>query len=185
MLFRSNISQFIFMSTMSVYGKEGKLDQDVIINLNTQVDPKNFYALSKVEAELELGKLNDSTFKVAILRPPIVYGPDCPGNYSKLEKLAVQLPVFPLIENKRSMLYIDNLCQFVKEYIDSESFGLFLPQDIDYVNTSIMVKELAKRNGKSIHLSKTVGLIVKFIGFRINVVNKIFGNLVYAKEKSK
>lgn len=177
----AGVSQFIFLSTMAVYGEEGKLGQEVVINRNTPVEPKNFYAVSKVEAEVELNKLNDGNFRVVILRPPMVYGPNCPGNYARLEKLAIKSPVFPLIDNKRSMLHIDKLCQSVKEYIDNESNGLYFPQDAEYVNTSLMVKELAEKNGKSIHLSKAAGIVIKLIGKRFNLINKVFGNLVYEK----
>ncbi|WP_182199802.1 NAD-dependent epimerase/dehydratase family protein [Paraliobacillus salinarum] len=177
----AGVSQFIFMSTMAVYGEEGKLGQEVVINRNTPVDPKTFYGISKVEAEAELNKLNDSSFRVVVLRPPMVYGPNCPGNYARLEKLAIKTPVFPLIDNKRSMLHIDKLCQSVKEYIDEVAEGLYFPQDDKYINTCLMVKELAKKNGKSIYLSKTVGVIIKLIFKRVNLINKVFGNLVYEK----
>lgn len=178
----AGVSQFIFMSTMAVYGEEGKLGQEVVINRNTPVNPKTFYGVSKVEAETELGKLNDDGFRVVVLRPPMIYGPNCPGNYARLEKLAIKSPVFPLIDNKRSMLHIDKLCQSVKEYIDEEAQGLYFPQDDEYVNTSLMVKALAEKNGKSIYLSKAAGLIIKLIGKRVNLINKVFGNLVYEKD---
>ncbi len=177
----AGVSQFIFMSTMAVYGEEGKLGEEVVINRNTPVNPKTFYGVSKVEAETELDKLNDDSFRVVVLRPPMVYGPNCPGNYARLEKLAVKSPIFPLINNRRSMLHIDKLCQSVKELIDEEARGLFFPQDDQYVNTSLMVKDLAEKNGKSIHLSKTAGLVIKLIGKRVNLINKVFGNLVYEK----
>lgn len=177
----SGVSQYIFMSTMAVYGEEGKVGQEVIINRYTPVNPKTFYGLSKVEAEIEINRLNDGRFRVVVLRPPMVYGPNCPGNYARLEKLSIKTPVFPFFENKRSMLHIDKLCEYVKEYIDSEAEGVFFPQDNEYVNTSLMVKQLSERNGKKIHLSKTAGLFIKLIGRRINLINKIFGNLVYEK----
>ncbi|TFZ41209.1 NAD-dependent epimerase/dehydratase family protein [Soehngenia longivitae] len=177
----AGVSQFIFMSTMAVYGEEGKLGEEVVINRNTPVNPKTFYGVSKFEAEVELNKLNDDRFKVVVLRPPMVYGPNCPGNYARLEKLAIKSPVFPYIDNKRSMLHIDKLCQFVKEYIDEEVRGLYFPQDDEYINTSLMVKEIAEKNGKSIHLSKAAGTVIKLIGKRFDFINKVFGNLVYAK----
>lgn len=177
----SGVSQFIFMSTMAVYGEEGKLGQEVVINRDTPINPKTFYGVSKIEAEAELNKQNDDSFRVVVLRPPMVYGPNCPGNYARLEKLAIKSPVFPLIDNKRSMLHIDKLCQSIKEYIDNEVVGLFFPQDDEYVNTSMMVKDLAEKNGKSIHLSKPAGWIIKLIGKRVSLINKVFGNLVYEK----
>ena len=181
----AGVSQFIFMSTMAVYGEEGKIGHDVVINSNTPVNPNTFYGVSKIEAETEIDKLNNDNFRVAILRPPMVYGPNCPGNYTRLEKLAIKSPVFPYIDNKRSMLHIDKLCHSVKEYIDEEARGLFFPQDDQYVNTSLMVKELAEKNGKSIYLSKVAGIAIKLIGKRVNLINKVFGNLVYEKDGDK
>lgn len=178
----SGVTQFIFMSTMAVYGQDGKLNHDVIIDNNTPVIPKSFYGLSKLEAEFEILKLNDNIFRVVILRPPIIYGDNCPGNYAKLEKLACILPVFPLVENKRSMLHIDKFSQIIIEKVNSESCGIYFPQDDQYVNTSELVRNLAKKNQKSIYLSKTLGTIVKLFGTQIKSLNKLFGNLVYDKE---
>ena len=175
----AGVSQFIFMSTMAVYGEEGKIGQDVIITRITPVAPKNFYGFSKAEAEAELNKLNNANFRVVVLRPPMVYGPNCPGNYARLEKLAIKSPVFPLIDNRRSMLHIDKLCKSIKEYIDEETEGLFFPQDDEYVNTSLMVKELAEKHNETIHLSKIAGMVIKLFGKRVNLINKVFGNLVY------
>lgn len=176
------VSQFIFMSTMAVYGEIGKLSEKVIINRKTPVNPQNLYGISKIEAEKELHKINDDSFKIAILRPPMVYGSKCPGNYAKLEKLAIKSPIFPLIDNKRSMLHIDKLCIHVKEYIDENAQGLFFPQDDEYVNTSQLVKELANSKGKKIYLSRLAGMLIKLFGKRINLANKIFGNLIYERD---
>lgn len=177
----AGVSQFIFMSTMAVYGEDGILGKEVVIGRNTPINPKTIYGLSKIEAEKDLGKLDDDGFRVVVLRPPMVYGPNCPGNYAKLEKLAVKSPIFPLIDNKRSMLHIDKLCQSVKEYIDEEARGLYLPQDDEYVSTSLMVKEIAEKNGKTIHLSKTAGMVIVLFGKRISLFKKVFGNLIYEK----
>lgn len=175
------VKQFIFMSTMAVYGEDGKIGQEVVIDNNTPVNPKSFYGESKVEAETKLNNLKDENFRIVVLRPPMVYGPNCPGNYARLEKLAVKLPIFPMIDNKRSMIHIDKLSHYIKSYIDEETEGIFFPQDDEYINTSLLFKELAIKNGKSIYLSKTAGLIICLIGKKINLINKIFGNLVYKK----
>jgi nucleoside-diphosphate-sugar epimerase len=177
----AGVKQFVFMSTMAVYGEEGKIGQDVVINRKTSPNPKTYYGRSKIEAENQLIKLVDETFKVIILRPPMIYGPNCPGNYTKLENLAKKIPVFPLIENKRSMLHVDKLSEFIKLLIDDEEKGLFLPQDDEYVNTSILVKSLAEQSGNKILLSRLMGTIIMIVGKRISVFNKIFGNLVYEK----
>lgn len=178
---KSGVSQFIFMSTMAVYGEEGKVDKLVVINKKSLVNPKSLYGISKVEAESSIKKLNDENFKVIILRTPMVYGAKCQGNYSRLEKIALKSPIFPMVENKRSMVNIDKLCQLIKVYIDNEMEGLYFPQDDEYINTSIMVKQIANKNNKSIYLSKTCGVFIKLIGNRVSLINRIFGNLVYDK----
>ncbi len=173
------VTQFIQMSTMAVYGLEGKIDEEVIIDKNTECNPTSAYGKSKLQAEQELNKLSCETFKVVIIRAPMIYGPNCPGNYAKLERLALKTPVFPMIENKRSVLHINKLCQDIKRYVDNVVYGVFLPQDKQYINTSVLVKELAYKNGRKVYLSKGAGLLIKIIGKRVNVINKVFGNLTY------
>lgn len=173
------IKQFIFISTMSVYGTDGEIGKDIVIGPSTEPNPKNYYGKSKLSAEIELNKLNDDNFKVLVLRPPMIYGPNCTGNYARLEKFALKSPLFPMIENKRSMLSIYKLCEDVKGYIDQEKYGLFLPQDETYANTSLLVKKIARENGRRLYLSKTLGFIVKIAFKRVKVLKKIFGNLIY------
>jgi len=175
------IKQFIFMSTMAVYGEDGNLGKDVVISGDTLVNPKSYYGESKLLAETSLNKLNDDKFKVVVLRPPLIYGPNCTGNYARLEKLALNFPIFPMIDNQRSMLHIDKLSEYVKGYIDERAEGLFLPQDNEYVNTSLLVKKIAVDNGKKMYLSYILGSLVRVTCKRFNIVKKVFGNLVYEK----
>lgn len=178
---KAGVKQFIFMSTMAIYGEEGKVEQEVLITKDTRPNPKSFYGKSKLEAEYELKKLSDESFKLVILRPPMIYGPACPGNYARLKKIAVKSPIFPLIDNHRSMLNIDKLCLYIKEYIDFRVEGTYLPQDDEYVNTSLLVKKLAEENGKKIYMSKLMGRFIKLFSKRIKLINKVFGNLIYEK----
>ncbi|MCL2546595.1 MAG: NAD-dependent epimerase/dehydratase family protein [Oscillospiraceae bacterium] len=125
-------AQFIFLSTMSVYGLgSGSITSD------TNPNPKNHYGKLKLEAEKLIQALDDETFKTAIIRPPMVYGKDCKGNYAALSRMAKKMPMFPRIDNKRSMIYIDNLCEFVRLLIEKSNGGLFLPQNNEYVCTSL------------------------------------------------
>lgn len=178
---KAGVSQFIFMSTMAVYGEIGKIGEKLVITPLSAINPKTLYGVSKAEAEKGLNNLKDDNFKVVCLRPPMVYGQNCPGNYPILEKLAIISPIFPLIENERSMVHIDKLCQCIKEYIDNKVDGTFFPQDDEYVNTSLLVKELSEKNFKSIHLSKVAGKLIMIFGKKFNLINKVFGNLVYEK----
>ena len=168
------IKQFIFLSSMSVYGMETG-----IIRKDTIPSPKSSYGKSKFQAEELLKSLQDSRFIIAILRPPMIYGIGCKGNYVKLEKFALKSPIFPNIKNKRSMLHIGNLCEFVKKIIDKDGGGLFLPQNEEYVCTSDMVREIAKAHGKKIYMIKLFNPLLRILKF--SIVNKVFGDLVYEK----
>ncbi len=177
----SNVSQFIFMSTMAVYGEEGKIGQKVVMDKETSPNPKTMYGKTKLMAEEQLQKITDTNFKVVILRPPMVYGENCVGNYARLEKLAKISPIFPLVDNERSMVSTDKLSELISQYIDIEAEGLFLPQNDDYVNTSALVKKLGESYNKKIYLSKSLGLFIIIFCKKIGMFKKIFGNLVYKK----
>ena len=166
------VGQFIFLSSMSVYGIENG-----VIDKSTLLEPNSAYGKSKIEAEELINKLQDDSFTVATLRPPMVYGKGCRGNYSRLVGLALKTPVFPMVDNKRSMIYIDNLSEFVKQLIDNKSGGLFFPQNAEYVNTSEMVRLIAEALGKRMVMTKLFKLLLRLLN--VSTVNKVFGDLVY------
>ena len=176
----SGVQQFIFLSSMSVYG----IDSGVITK-TTLPAPKTNYGRSKWEAELGLIKLQDENFKVSILRPPMVYGKGSKGNYPLLAKIAQILPVFPYVENERSVLYIDNLCEFVRLIIENCEQGIFYPQNSEYGNTAELVELIAQTHGKQIYLIKGLTPLLKFASFFVPAVNKAFGSLSYDKEISQ
>lgn len=175
----NKVRQFIFMSSMIVYGESSKIGQNKIITKDTIETPVNAYGDSKLQADKNLQAMNDSSFLVASLRPPMIYGPGSKGNFPLLKKIAKISPIFPNITNERSMLYIDNLCEFIYQVINRELSGIFYPQNEEYVCTSDMVKEIAKQDGKKIHLSNAFNHTLKKMSGRLGLVDKIFGNLVY------
>lgn len=172
---RDAVPHMIFMSSMSVYGLISGF-----INHSTQPAPKSDYGKSKLEAENIIRALEDDTFKVAILRPPMVYGKGCRGNYQQLARFARTFSVFPFIENKRSMLYIGNLVYFVRQLINTQKGGVFLPQNDQYVCTSRMVEEIARHHQHPIYLTRVFNPIVKHLP--LNLFIKVFHNLYYAEE---
>ncbi|WP_258831563.1 NAD-dependent epimerase/dehydratase family protein [Peribacillus frigoritolerans] len=176
------VKQFIFMSSIIVYGESSSNKR--VIDKNTVPTPSNFYGNSKLQAEEGIKPLENDKFKVAILRPPMIYGRGSKGNYPKLAKVARNLPVFPDIENQRSMLHINNICEFIRLIIDNEDSGLFFPQNNEYVKTSEMVKLIAELHGKSISLTKIFNPILRIMGIKFGLINKVFGNLVYEKSMS-
>ena len=171
---KENVKQFVFLSSMSVYGVE-----EGVITKDTPPAPKSSYGKSKIQAEELLEKLKSDSFKVAILRPPMVYGDGCKGNYQMLVKFAKMLPVFPDYENKRSMIHVDNLSAFVKSLIDEEKDGLFFPQDENYVCTCKMVKEIASDMGKNMKLLKIMNPAVSILKKFTTQGKKAFGDLIY------
>lgn len=179
----SGVSQFIFLSSMSVYGEHGSLKHPVVITPETLPKPNDIYGRSKLSAEEGLLLLDGETFIVCILRPPMVYGPGCKGNYPLLEKAALRLPIFPDIMNERSMLQINILCDTVKQAIDAESSGIHYPQNPEYACTSQMAKEIALAHGKTIRLTRAFNPLLRLLSGRVSLVDKVFGNLVYEHKK--
>lgn len=183
------VKQFVFMSSIIVYGESAGIGQTRVITKDTPLTPANFYGDSKVKAEEGLYPLMDDSFKVVILRPPMIYGKGSKGNYPLLAKMARKLPFFPNVENQRSMLYVGNLCKFISLMILNEENGIFYPQNAEYVRTSDMVQEIAKVHGKQMHMTKLFNPILRLMG-RMGgklggLVNKAFGNMVYDKGLSE
>ena len=119
------VKQFIFMSSAIVYGESAPIGKQKIITKNTPTAPANCYGDSKVQAENGIRPLSDENFKVVILRPPMIYGKKSKGNYPVLAKFAQKTPIFPYVKNQRSMLYIENLCEFVRLMIENGEQGTF------------------------------------------------------------
>lgn len=176
------VRQFIFMSSIIVYG-EGTSGKRIIAK-NTIPTPSNFYGNSKLQAEEGIKPLESDEFKIVVLRPPMIYGRGSKGNYPRLANIAQKIPFFPDVENERSMLHIDNLCEFIKTMIDFEETGLFFPQNKEYVKTSELVKTIAEVHGKKIRMVKTFNPILRLM-MGIGIVNKVFGNLVYDQSMSE
>lgn len=176
------VKQFIFMSSAIVYGSSSKVGKKKMITRDTPVSPANSYGDSKVQAENGIVLLADECFKVCVLRPPMIYGKGCKGNYQTLRKFALKLNFFPYVKNERSMLYIENLCEFVRLMILNEESGIFFPQNAEYTNTSEMVKMIATANGRKIYLVHGFGWAVKFLGLFTGLVKKAFGSSTYDKD---
>ena len=184
----AGVKQFIYMSTAAVYGYGGQERGNVIIDENTPLVPKTAYGISKRKAEIALLQLEEKynrEMRVCIVRPPMVYGDNCPGNFMRLWKVALKVPVFPLIHNERSMIAIDNLCEFLHQMITKEKRGIYHPQDKEYVETSKLVGYMRKQEGKGILYVKMFNPILRVLVKKIGVVEKIFGDYKYKKEISE
>lgn len=179
------VKQFVFMSSAIVYGDSAPIGKSKVISKDTPVSPANCYGDSKVQAENGIKLLDDGTFKVVILRPPMIYGKGSKGNYPLLAKIAMKTPVFPKVENKRSMLYVENLCEFVRLMIENDEQGTFWPQNAEYSNTSEMVRLIAEAHGKRVRLLRGFSWMLKLMSCVTGLVNKAFGSLSYDMEISE
>ncbi len=179
------VKQFVFMSSAIVYGESARIGKEKVIDGCTLPSPKNCYGDSKLQAENGLNDLQDSDFNVAVLRPPMIYGKGSKGNYPALSKFAQKFPIFPYVRNQRSMLYIENLCEFVRCIIENEMHGIYFPQNAEYANTSELVQWIAEAHGKKVHLVKGFGWAVKLLGLVCGRVRKAFGNFCYDQALSE
>ena len=179
------VRQFVFLSTMAVYGLTAAFGETVTITAQTPTVPTDNYGLSKLEAERALLSLEGPDFRVAILRPPMIYGKDCKGNFRSLVSFARRLPFFPKVPNQRSMLYVGSLNRLVQQIIDREDRGIFCPQDPEYVNTSAMVQAIAAAQGKHLVLVPGFSWAFHLLRHLTGAVDKAFGSLVYDKSLSE
>lgn len=202
-LISSNRSgKFVFMSSMIVYGDSAPYGVERVITKEYEPNPANFYGDSKWQADKGIRALADRTLRVAVIRPPMIYGKGSKGNYSSLSKLARKLPVFPDVENRRSMLYIGNLCEFLCQMFlsvvdDSDQYTeienpnslIFMPQNEAFTRTSTMVKLIAETAGHHISLLKglnpAVALADHVPGKVKGLVDKAFGNNAYDQKLSE
>lgn len=183
------VRQFVFMSSMIIYGDSAPCGKEKVIDGTTVPAPANFYGDSKWQADQGVRRLASESFRVAVLRPPMIYGKGSRGNYQLLVKLAKRLPLFPDVENRRSMLYIGNLCEFLCKLVLSGEGGVYFPQNREYTKTSEMVRMLAGAAGKRIWVTKLLRPAVT-VGSHIpgkvsGLVNKAFGNAVYSQDISR
>lgn len=184
------VKQFIYMSSMIVYGESvPPFQENRRITAVTKPQPANFYGNSKWQGDCGVRQLSSPDFKVCVLRPPMIYGAGSKGNYKMLSKLGAWMPVFPLVKNERSVLYIDHLCEFVRLMIENEEAGVFFPQDASYTDTSGLVAAIAMSHGKGVWFTKTLVPLVRLAavmpGRMGRMANKAFGSFSYEMSLSE
>ena len=177
---QDGVTQFVFFSSMSVYGIDvGR------IHVDTEPNPKTAYGRSKLDAETALLGLTNEAFHVAVLRPPMIYGPGCRGNYPRLSKLVQRLHVFPKANNERSMLYINTFCAFMDMLLQSGSGGLYFPQNNAYVSTDRLARAIANANHRRLWQPNGFGWLLRLLGKNGGTIGKVFGTLTYDMEMSR
>ena len=180
----AGVKQFIFMSSQIVFHESQSLKTEVL-TAQTKENPNGFYGDSKLQAELGIKPLEDENFKVCILRPCMIYGPNAKGNFPRLAKLACKTPIFPCWHNKRSMLYIDNLAEFVKQAVLRELSGTYYPQNRELADTVEIIRFFAKAAGHRIWITRLLNPFVWLGSFVLQPINKMFATYYYDPEMSK
>lgn len=176
------VRQFIFISTVAVYG-----DDKEKVDENLSCNPVTLYGKSKLEAEKKLLKLNDENFIVSIIRLPMIYGLNAPGNIKMLIKVINKIPILPFgsIKNKRTFISIQNLCVFINEVIKQEKKGLFLVSDDRSLSTSELINKIANNMNKKILLLK-IPLFEKILQIiKPSLYNKLYNSLEVDNSQTK
>lgn len=181
---REQVKLFIQMSSTIIYGNMSLIGEEKYIDEHTSPTPVNVYGESKLNAEKGLLELEDEKFGIASLRCPLIYGENARDNFPRLVKFAKTMPIFPNIENKQSMIYIDNLAELIYLIISNQQRGIFMPQDEDYICTSKLVKDIAVASGRRLHLTKVFNPLIWLLSRRVYFFNKVFGNVAYRMEVS-
>ena len=180
----AGVKQFIFMSSMIVFHESQSLKTEVL-TFDTKPEPNGFYGDSKLQAEVGLKELECDTFKVCILRPPMIYGPNSKGNFLRLGWLATKTPVFPAWHNKRSMLYVDNLAECVKQLILLEKAGTYYPQNRELADTVEIAQFFAKKYNHKMWVSRIFNPFVWLGSFFLQPLNKMFASYYYDPKMSQ
>lgn len=173
------VKQLIVFSSMNVYGDfvNGLTDR-------SNVNPTSFYGESKLLGDEGVLKLADDDFAVACVRPPFVYGKGCKGNYNSISRIVKKTFIFPTYKNKKSMIYIDNLCEFIRLLINDGKSGVFTPQNKELKSTYELAKEIAKVMKKKVWFTSLFNWLVA-IGKKVNnTVKKAFSDDYYDLELS-
>lgn len=146
----AGVKHFIFISTVKVYGEEN----DEVYTESFTCKPQDEYAESKLKAEDELCKLEDSNFEISIIRTPIIYGYGVKANIRNLINLIAKVSILPFggINNKRSFVYVGNLCAMIDKIIETGESGTFLASDDRALSTTEFIKLIALAMNKKIYL---------------------------------
>lgn len=177
---KEGVRQFIYLSSILVYGEPG---QPEVITKDTKPAPANIYGKSKLLAEEKLKELNDLQFQVGIIRLPTVYGPYAENGYKLLSRWAGKLPLIPTIPAEKSMIYIENLCEFLRLLIEAEEGGVYFPQNATQTCVARILEEIRTVQGKKTYkcgiMDFGIKLLIRMPGRCGKLARKVFAGQAY------
>ena len=174
------VKQFIYLSSAIVFGDAAPAGEVGEITPETSPSPAGAYGRSKLEAEHGLRALENERFRVTILRPMMVFGKGCKGNYNALAALARRAPLFPDFPNRRGMVYIDDLAECVRRHIDEGAGGVFHPQTF-IASTADLARAVAKAHGRRALFPRFLNGPVRMLG-KSGTVRRAFGGFYYRED---
>lgn len=183
---KCGIRQFIFLSTLKVYG--GFVKGTSLRNEDSECFPDDAYGKSKYAAEIDLKKLEDEHFTVSIIRTPLVYGEGVKANMISLVKLVDLFPVLPFgkIENRRNFTYAENLVGYIDRIIEKSASGVYIIMDNKAHSTTELVNNIADSLGKKVYLFKTPQILLRLCSFFVpNKLDRLFGSLEFENTKTR
>ena len=177
---------FVQMSSQIVYGDMSGLGEEKMITAETVPSEPTVYGKSKMMAERGLMALVDDNFQVAIMRPPLIYSEFARDNFPRLVNFAKKVPIFPKLENKQSMVYVDNLCELVKLVIEHNQGGIYYPQQECYIGTSKIVADIAKAVGNKMWQTRIFNPALRLLSKvpKLGFIHKAFGSIAYDMDLS-
>lgn len=180
---RAGAKQFIFLSSMIIYGSASRAGRRRMIDADTPPKPDGAYGQSKLDAENGLRAMECGDFRVAILRPPMVYGRGCRGNYVMLQKWVGRIPFFPDFPGHRSVIYVENLAELIRRIIDRGDRGIFCPQDAQLASACMLAQEIAAARGAKLKPVRLFNPLIRLFG-GVSILRRAFGDMQYAPELS-
>ena len=174
------VRQFIYLSSAIVFGDAAPAGEVGEITPETSPSPAGAYGRSKLEAEHGLRALENERFRVTILRPMMVFGRGCKGNYNALAAMARRAPLFPNFPNRRGMVYIDDLAECVRRHIDEGAGGIFHPQTF-IASTADLARAVAKAHGRRALFPRFLNGPVRMLG-KSGTVRRAFGGFYYRED---
>jgi len=171
------VKQFIYISSVKVYGKEDR----GLITEKSECMPEDAYGKSKLLAEHFLQSIQDENFKVAIVRPPMVYGAGVKGNMDRLIHLCKKKYPLPLgnIGNLRTMVFVDNMIELLNTIIDQQAQGIFIPSDKKPISTDALILMIKQSLGETNNLISIPLFLRKIIKIaKPELYKRLFGSFV-------
>lgn len=178
----AGVPHFVQLSTVAVYGNAEYIDSA------TPESPDTVYGKTKLQGDRNLLSLQDNTFIVSLIRPPMVYGPDAPGNLEALIRLIRRCVVLPFDyrNNHRSLIYIDNLLNAIEGVIRTQTGGIVLVRDNELPSLSELSGAIVSAlNLKCRLFSPPRSLITMLCRFPSLPFAKLYGSLVIDDSRTR